>query len=59
MADLFAASIGGLVGGALVWHFKDKFVSWWHGAETFAQMLKAEAAAIEAKAAALKAVVKS
>ncbi|WP_315731692.1 MULTISPECIES: hypothetical protein [unclassified Bradyrhizobium] len=57
MADLFAASIGGLAGGALVWHFKEKFVSWWHGAETYVQMLKAEAAAIEAKAAALKAVV--
>lgn len=50
MADLFAASIGGLAGGALVWHFKERFVSWWHGAQTYAQMLKAEAAAIEAKA---------
>ncbi|MCA6108102.1 hypothetical protein [Bradyrhizobium cenepequi] len=68
-ADMFAANIGfwigGLVGGALVWHFKNffvnvgrKVVSWFKGHKylvTAAENdIKAAVAAVEAKIAALK-----
>lgn len=43
-----------IAGGALVWFMKDKIVAWWKGAEAFAQSLKAKAAAVEAKAVAVK-----
>ena len=45
----FALGFG--AGGALVWFFKDKLITWYKGAEKMAQDL-------EAKAKALKAVVK-
>lgn len=37
-------------GGALVWFYKDTFLKWWQGAQTFANNMKAKAAAIEAQA---------
>lgn len=46
-----------VAGGALVWFYKDKLLAWYKGAEHFAQDLKAKAAAIEAKAAAVKSAV--
>jgi hypothetical protein len=46
-------------GGTVVWFFKDTFLKWWQGAEKFAANLKAKAAVVEAKAAAVKAAVKS
>lgn len=65
-ADFFAAFIGGLAGGALVWHFKDffvsagrKFVSWFKGAQYLAAKAQADAVALEAKLAAAKAAIKS
>lgn len=48
-----------IAGAALVWFYKDKFLAWYQGAEKFAAKLKADAAALEAKAAAVKNVVKS
>ena len=42
-------------GGAAVWFGKDKLLAWYKGAEAFAARLKADAAALEAKAAAIKA----
>lgn len=69
MADLFAANIGfwigGFVGGAIVWHFKDglvaigrKAVSWFKGAQYLIDKAKADAAALQAKLDAIKAAVK-
>lgn len=46
-------------GGALVWFYKDRLLAWYKGAEHFAQDLKAKAAALEAKAQAVKDAVKS
>jgi len=46
-----------IAGGALVWFYKDKLLAWYKGAEHFAQDLKAKAAALEAKAAAVKSAV--
>lgn len=43
-----------VAGGALVWFYKDKLLAWYKGAEHFAQDLKDKAAAIEAKAQAIK-----
>lgn len=62
-ADFFAASIGGLIGGALVWHFKDgvfvplgrKFVSWFKGAQYLAAKAQADAVVLEQKLNAAKA----
>ena len=63
-ADWFAFSIGGFVGGAIVWHFQPwfvavgrKFVSWFKGAEYMASVAKADVAALEAKLTAAKAAV--
>jgi hypothetical protein len=44
-------------GGALVWYGKDRLVQYWKGAEKFAQDMKAKAAALEAKANAVKVAV--
>jgi hypothetical protein len=49
--DYFVFLLGGLVGGALVWHFKTWFQSFWRSSSAIA-------ADLEAKAAALKAAVK-
>jgi hypothetical protein len=46
-----------IAGGALVWFEKDRFLAWYHGAEAFAAKLKADAAGLEAKAAAVKAAI--
>lgn len=46
-----------IAGGALVWFEKDRFLAWYQGAEAFATKLKANAAALEAKAAAIKSAV--
>jgi hypothetical protein len=63
-ADFFAAFIGGLVGGALVWHFKDffvavgrKFVSWFAGAKYLASKAEADVANLTSKLNAAKAAV--
>lgn len=48
-----------IAGGALVWLEKDRFLAWYQGAEAFAVKLKADAAALEAKASAVKAAVKA
>ena len=67
--DMFAANIGfwigGLVGGALVWHFKDRFVaigrkivSWFKGAQYLIDRAKSDAVALQAKLDAIKAAVK-
>jgi hypothetical protein len=65
-ADFFAAFIGGLAGGALVWHFKDgffvpvgrKIVSWFKGAQYLVAKAQADAVVLEAKLAAVKAAIK-
>lgn len=44
-------------GFAAAWYGKDSLQKWWQGAEAFAVNLKAEAAGIEAKAAAIKSAV--
>lgn len=46
--DIFVFIAGGVGGGALVWHYKDRFVSWYKGATAFAADLEAKAAAIKA-----------
>lgn len=51
-------AIGFGAGGAIVWFFKDKLLAWYKGAEHFAQDLKAKAAALDAKAQAIKNAVK-
>lgn len=58
LIDIPVFFFGGCFGGALVWHFKTWFSSFWTSAEAIAAKLKAEAAAIETKAAAVKAAVK-
>lgn len=61
-ADLFAASIGFVIGGALIWVFKNamislwqKIVTWWKGAESYAAVLETKAKALLTKAQAIKA----
>lgn len=66
-ADFFAAFIGGLAGGALVWHFKDNFfvpagrkiVSWFKGAQYLVAKAQEDLAKLEAKISAAKAAIKS
>ncbi|WP_027584741.1 hypothetical protein [Bradyrhizobium sp. Ai1a-2] len=68
--DMFAASIGfvigGLVGGALVWHFKDWFVSvgralvnWKADAQAIVSDLKSDLAAVETTFSNVEAKVKA
>lgn len=61
MLTTFGEIIGGFLcgcaGGALVWHFKTPFQTWWHGAEATAVKLKADAAAIDAKVQVIKAAI--
>jgi len=52
MIDILVFLVGGMFGGALVWHFKTWFQSFWRSSSAIA-------ADLEAKAAALKAAVKS
>jgi hypothetical protein len=61
-ADWFAALVGGVVGGAIVWHYKDalvavgrKFVSWFKGAQYLAAKAQQDAVVLEQKLAAAKA----
>ena len=62
-ADMFSGFLGGLFGGALVWHFKDSFfipfgrllISVWKGAGYFSSAAQADIAKFEAKIASLKA----
>jgi len=58
-AELIVDFVCACAGGALVWHYKERFQTWWRGAEATAANLKADAAALEAKLAAAKAAVKS
>jgi hypothetical protein len=53
---VFLAGLG--LGGWLVWRFKDRFVNWYHGGEAFAKKLEAQAAALQAKASAVRAAIK-
>ena len=59
MAGLFAMiDIAWFVAGAaVVWLFKDTLLTWWHGAQGMADKLKAQVAALEAKATSIKAAV--
>ena len=58
----FTLGLGGVGGGALVWHFKDnffvpvgrKFVSWFKGAQYLASKAQEDAVVLEAKLAAAK-----
>jgi hypothetical protein len=56
--DIFVFIAGGVGGGALVWHYKDKFIAWYHGGEAFAKKLEAQAAALQAKANSVRAAIK-
>ena len=63
-ADFFAAAVGGVAGGALVWHFKDwfvaagrKVVSWFKGAQYLAAKAQADVTALTQKLEAAKAAV--
>jgi hypothetical protein len=62
----FTLFAGGCMGGALIWHFKEffvsagrRFVSWFRGAQYMAAKAQADVAVLEAKLAAAKAAVKS
>jgi hypothetical protein len=56
--DIFVFFFGGCFGGALVWHFKDRLIAWYHGSEAFAKKLEAQAAALQAKANSVRAALK-
>ena len=58
LIDIPVFFFGGCFGGAIVWHFKASMQNWWHGGEAFAKKLEAQAAALSAKAAAVRAAVK-
>jgi hypothetical protein len=56
--DIFVFFFGGCFGGALVWHFKDRLIAWYHGGEAFALKLEAQAKALQNKANAVRAAIK-
>jgi len=49
---------GAIGGGWLVRGYKDRFIAWYQGGEVFAKKLEAQAAVLQAKAAAVRAAIK-
>ena len=58
VVDTIVFFVGGGVGGALCWHFKPFFQTFWRSAESKLKTLEADAAALQSKINAVKAVVK-
>lgn len=63
-ADFFAAFLGGLAGGAIVWHFKTQLVnigrqavSLFKGAQYLVAKAQEDLAKLEAKVSAVKAAI--
>lgn len=58
MIDIPVFLVGFGLGGWAVWKDKDELLSWYKGGEAAAQKLEAQAAALSAKAAAVRAAIK-
>lgn len=56
--DLTVFVVGLVGGGALVWHFKPFFQTFWRSAQSKIAALEADAKALQTKADAVKAAIK-